>query len=179
MEQQNGTHVEQATFAGGCFWCMVSPFEERPGVIEVISGYTGGHTDNPTYEEVCSETTGHAEAVQITFDPGLLSYDDLLDLFWRQIDPTDTGGQFHDRGESYRTSIFYHSREQKEKAEASKKRLKESGVFTNPIVTPIVAAQAFYPAEDYHQGYHRKNTIRYKMYRNASGRDGFITSHWK
>ncbi|GBF74192.1 peptide-methionine (S)-S-oxide reductase [Paenibacillus sp. 598K] len=179
MEQQHSPQVERATFAGGCFWCMVSPFEERPGVIEVVSGYTGGHTENPTYEEVCSETTGHAEAVQITYDPKLLSYEELLDLYWRQIDPTDPGGQFHDRGASYRTTIFYHTPEQKQQAEESKKRLKESGVFNNPIVTPIVPAGPFYPAEEYHQGYHRKNTIRYKMYRHASGRDGFIANHWK
>lgn len=158
---------------------MVSPFEELPGIISVVSGYTGGHTENPTYEQVCTETTGHAEAVQITFDPAVFPYDKLLELFWRQIDPTDEGGQFHDRGSSYRTSIFYHTEEQRQKAEASKKRLEESGRFDRPIVTPIVPASTFYPAEEYHQGYHQKNPYRYKMYRKGSGRDAFIDKHWR
>lgn len=170
--------VELATFAGGCFWCMVSPFEEQPGIISVISGYTGGTTENPTYKEVCSETTGHAEAVQITFQPRLFSYEKLLELFWQQIDPTDPGGQFHDRGESYRTAIFTHSEEQRQKAEASKEALNASGRFEHPIVTAIVPASTFYPAEDYHQGYHKSNPIRYKMYRTGSGRDTFIEKHW-
>ncbi|MCZ8515746.1 peptide-methionine (R)-S-oxide reductase MsrB [Paenibacillus filicis] len=171
--------VQLATFAGGCFWCMVTPFEELPGIIRVVSGYTGGHTENPTYEEVCSETTGHAEAVQITFDAGIFPYEKLLELFWQQIDPTDEGGQFHDRGSSYRTSIFYHTEEQREKAEASKRRLEESGRFDRPIVTPIVPAGPFYPAEEYHQDYHKKNPFRYKMYRKGSGRDAFIDMHWR
>ncbi|OXM82401.1 peptide-methionine (S)-S-oxide reductase MsrA [Paenibacillus rigui] len=170
---------ELATFAGGCFWCMVTPFEELPGIIRVVSGYTGGHTENPTYEQVCSETTGHAEAVQITFDPQLMPYEQLLELFWRQIDPTDAGGQFHDRGSSYRTSIFYHSEEQRRLAEASKQKLEQSGRFESPIVTPIVPAAAFYPAEEYHQDYHTKNPFRYKMYRKGSGRDAFIEQHWQ
>lgn len=170
--------TELATFAGGCFWCMVQPFEEMPGIIGVVSGYTGGHTENPTYEEVCSETTGHAEAVQITFDPNLFSYEQLLDIFWRQIDPTDVGGQFHDRGASYRTAIFYHNEEQRQKAEASKQALQASGRFSKPIVTEIVEATTFYPAEDWHQGYHKKNPFRYQMYRQGSGRDRFIKEHW-
>ncbi|WP_134701626.1 peptide-methionine (R)-S-oxide reductase MsrB [Ammoniphilus sp. YIM 78166] len=170
---------ELATFAGGCFWCMVSPFEEEPGIVKVVSGYTGGHTPNPTYKEVCSETTGHYEAVQITFDPTVYSYKDLVELFWRQIDPTDEGGQFHDRGESYRTAIFYHSEEQREIAEESKQALEESGRFSKKIVTPILPAAEFYPAEEYHQDYHRKNPFRYKMYRKGSGRDAFIQQAWK
>ncbi|UUZ92045.1 peptide-methionine (S)-S-oxide reductase MsrA [Paenibacillus sp. P25] len=173
------TEYELATFAGGCFWCMVTPFEEPPGIIKVVSGYTGGHTENPTYEEVCSETTGHAEAVQITFDPKVFPYDKLLEIFWQQIDPTDEGGQFHDRGSSYRTSIFYHSEEQRAKAEVSKEKLERSGRFQKPVVTPIVPAGPFYPAEEYHQDYHKKNPMRYKMYRKGSGRDAFIEKHWQ
>ncbi|MFC4778013.1 peptide-methionine (S)-S-oxide reductase MsrA [Paenibacillus sp. GCM10023252] len=171
--------TEQAMFAGGCFWCMVSPFEEMPGILSVVSGYSGGHTVNPTYEEVCSETTGHAEVVQITFDPDVFPYEKLVDLFWRQIDPTDEGGQFHDRGNSYRTGIFYYNEEQRATAEASKQALQESGRFDKPIVTPIEPAQTFYPAEDYHQGYHRTNPLRYKMYRKGSGRDAFLKKMWK
>jgi methionine-R-sulfoxide reductase/methionine-S-sulfoxide reductase len=172
------TAAEQAMFAGGCFWCMVSPFEETPGILSVVSGYSGGHTENPTYEEVCSETTGHAEVVHITFDPSIYSYEKLLDVFWRQIDPTDAGGQFHDRGESYRTAIFYYNEEQRQKAEASKAALQASGRFDKPIATAIEPAKEFYPAEDYHQGYHRTNPLRYKMYRKGSGRDAFINKHW-
>ncbi|BCG60138.1 peptide-methionine (S)-S-oxide reductase MsrA [Paenibacillus sp. URB8-2] len=173
-----GARTEKATFAGGCFWCMVSPFEELPGIIDVVSGYTGGHTVNPTYEEVCSETTGHAEAVQITFDPAIFPYSKLLELFWQQIDPTDEGGQFHDRGSSYRTAIFYHNEEQRKEAEASKVAIQQSGRFSGPVVTPIEPAGVFYPAEEYHQGYHRKNPGHYKRYRKASGREAFIESHW-
>ncbi|QPA32528.1 peptide-methionine (S)-S-oxide reductase MsrA [Thermaerobacillus caldiproteolyticus] len=169
---------ELATFAGGCFWCMVSPFEEQPGIIKVVSGYTGGHKENPTYEEVCTQTTGHYEAVQITFDPDIFPYEKLLDIYWRQIDPTDEGGQFHDRGESYRTAIFYHSEEQRRLAEKSKRELEESGRFSKPIVTKILPASTFYPAENYHQDYHKKNPIRYKLYRVGSGRDAFLKKHW-
>ncbi|MGG1572865.1 peptide-methionine (S)-S-oxide reductase MsrA [Fictibacillus sp. NRS-1165] len=177
----NTQHNNQqlATFAGGCFWCMVSPFEEMPGILSVVSGYTGGHTENPTYEEVCSDTTGHYEAVQITFDPELFSYKKLLQLFWQQIDPTDPGGQFYDRGDSYRTAIFYHNEEQKEWAEASKQELAESGRFQKPIVTEILPASVFYPAEEYHQDYHKKNPAHYKRYRTGSGREDFINSHWQ
>jgi peptide methionine sulfoxide reductase msrA/msrB len=176
--QSNEKHLELATFAGGCFWCMVSPFEEQPGIAKVVSGYTGGHTVNPTYQEVCSETTGHLEAVQITFDPAIFPYAKLLELYWSQIDPTDTGGQFHDRGESYQTAIYVHSEEQRLEAEASKQALQDSGRFDRPIFTPILTASAFYPAEDYHQGYHHKNSTRYGMYRKGSGRDAFIEKHW-
>lgn len=170
---------ELATFAGGCFWCMVSPFEELPGIIKVVSGYTGGHKENPTYEEVCSETTGHYEAVQITFNPHIFPYQKLLDIFWQQIDPTDPGGQFYDRGSSYRTAIFYHNEEQRKLAEASKKKLEESGRFDKPIVTEIRPAATFYPAEENHQNYHRKNPVHYQRYRQGSGRDAFIEKHWR
>jgi peptide methionine sulfoxide reductase msrA/msrB len=169
---------ELATFAGGCFWCMVSPFDELPGIIKVVSGYTGGHKVNPTYKEVCSETTGHKEAVQITFDPAIFPYKKLLEQYWASVDPTDAGGQFYDRGESYGTAIYYHDEAQREAAEASKKALEESGRFTQPIVTPILAAVVFYPAEEYHQDYHKKNTAHYKGYRQGSGRDRFIEKHW-
>lgn len=171
--------LELATFAGGCFWCMVTPFNELPGIEQVVSGYTGGHTENPTYEEVCSETTGHAEAVQITFNPKLFPYEQLVELFWRQIDPTDPGGQFADRGASYRTAIFYHTEEQRRIAEQSKQRLAESGVFDKPIVTEVVPATTFYPAEEYHQDFYRKNPFRYKTYRQGSGRDSFLAQHWQ
>ncbi|MDF2923973.1 MAG: methionine sulfoxide reductase [Paenibacillaceae bacterium] len=174
----SGHSYEKATFAGGCFWCMVIPFEELPGIVSVVSGYTGGHTTNPTYKEVCSETTGHAEAVQITFDPTVFPYKKLVELFWQQIDPTDPGGQFADRGDSYRTAIFYHSEEQREAAEKSKQELAGSGRFDRPIVTPIVPAAPFYPAEEYHQDFHNKNPAHYKRYRKGSGRDQFIEENW-
>ncbi|WHX47518.1 peptide-methionine (S)-S-oxide reductase MsrA [Paenibacillus woosongensis] len=169
---------ELATFAGGCFWCMVSPFEELPGIYGIVSGYTGGHTANPTYEEVCSNRTGHYEAVQIAFDPSVFPYRKLLELFWQQIDPTDEGGQFHDRGDSYRTAIFYHTEEQRQEAEASKLALEQSGRFAKPIVTAILPAAPFYPAEDYHQQYHKKNPAHYRRYRKGSGREDFIERHW-
>ncbi|MFC0216686.1 peptide-methionine (S)-S-oxide reductase MsrA [Paenibacillus chartarius] len=172
--------VELATFAGGCFWCMVQPFDELPGIISVVSGYTGGHTKNPTYEEVCSDTTGHTEAVQITFDPAVFPYAKLVDLFWRQIDPTDADGQFHDRGSSYRTAIFYHNEEQRRIAEASKQELQESGRFGNkPIATTIEPAAPFYPAEEYHQHFYRKNPMRYKAYSKGSGRQAFLEQNWR
>ncbi|KEO79230.1 peptide-methionine (S)-S-oxide reductase MsrA [Paenibacillus sp. FSL M8-0228] len=178
MSTNNPHTVEKATFAGGCFWCMVSPFEELPGILKVRSGYTGGHTENPTYEEVCSETTGHVEAVQITFDPQVFPYEKLLELFWQQIDPTDEGGQFHDRGSSYQTVIFYHNEEQRIKAEASKEALAQSGRFDKPIATPILPATTFYEAEEYHQDYHKKNPVHYKRYRKGSGREDFIEQNW-
>lgn len=170
---------ELATFAGGCFWCMVEPFDEQPGIRKVVSGYTGGHTENPTYEEVCSDTTGHYEAVQITFDPAVFPYEKLLGLFWQQIDPTDAGGQFHDRGSSYKTAIFYHSDQQKEAAEASKAELAASGVFNKPIVTEILPASTFYEAEEKHQDYYKKMSFHYNMYKEGSGRAKFIREHWK
>jgi peptide methionine sulfoxide reductase msrA/msrB len=175
----NMSNQQLATFAGGCFWCMVSPFEEMPGIIKVVSGYTGGHKENPTYEEVCSETTGHYEAVQITYDPAIFPYEKLLQLYWSQVDPTDPGGQFHDRGSSYRTAIFYHNEEQKEKAQDSKTELEKNGPFSKPIVTEILPAPTFYEAEEYHQGYHKKNPAQYKRYRKGSGREDFIEENWK
>ncbi|WP_028544078.1 peptide-methionine (S)-S-oxide reductase MsrA [Paenibacillus taiwanensis] len=170
--------LEKATFAGGCFWCMVTPFEQLPGIYGIVSGYTGGHTDQPTYKEVCSETTGHAEAVQITFDPQVFPYKALLDIFWQQIDPTDAGGQFYDRGSSYRSAIFYHNEEQRVLAEQSKRELKASGRFDKPIATEIVPAKEFFLAEEYHQDYHKKNYAHYKRYRTGSGRDAFMAKHW-
>lgn len=167
-----------ATFAGGCFWCMVKPFDLYEGVKEVISGYTGGHTVNPTYEEVCSETTGHFEAVQITFDPTVISYEDIVKVFWQQIDPTDDGGQFYDRGHSYKTAIFYHSDEQKEIAERSRENLEKSERFSKPIATQILPATTFYTAEGYHQDYYKKNPLHYNRYHIGSGRAAFITQHW-
>lgn len=157
---------------------MVKPFDEQPGIMKVVSGYTGGIVPNPTYEQVCSGTTGHYEAVQITFDPDIFPYEKLLELFWQQIDPTDSGGQFYDRGQSYQTAIFYHNELQKELAESSKKKLQESGRFNKPIVTPILPAAAFYPAEDYHQQYYKKNPTHYERYHIGSGRSSFIQEHW-
>ncbi|SEM92024.1 peptide-methionine (S)-S-oxide reductase MsrA [Paenibacillus sp. OV219] len=178
VDNGQDNRFEKATFAGGCFWCMVTPFDEQLGIESVVSGYTGGHTVNPTYKEVCTETTGHAEVVQITFDPAIFPYEKLLEVYWRQIDPTDTGGQFHDRGSSYRSAIFYYSEEQRIAAERSKAELAASGRFDKPIATEIVPAAPFYPAEEYHQDYHHKNPLRYRMYRQGSGRDAFIQQHW-
>jgi peptide methionine sulfoxide reductase msrA/msrB len=169
---------DKGTFAGGCFWCMERPFEKLEGVIEVISGYTGGLKDNPTYEEVSSGQTGHLEAVQITFDPSKITYSKLLETFWRQIDPTDPIGQFADKGTQYKTAIFYHNPEQKELAEKSKAELAKSGKYKTPIVTNIIKASKFFKAEDYHQDYHKKNPINYKQYRYASGRDPFLNKIW-
>ncbi|NLY38160.1 MAG: peptide-methionine (R)-S-oxide reductase MsrB, partial [Firmicutes bacterium] len=163
---------------GGCFWCMVAPFAGHPGVNKVVSGYTGGRTENPTYEAVCRGDTGHCEAVQITYDPAIVSYETLLELFWRQIDPTDPGGQFIDRGPSYRTAIFYHNARQKALAEASLRALEASGRFAAPLATQILPAGPFWPAEEYHQDYYRKNPAHYEAYRKGSGRDAFIRKHW-
>lgn len=172
------TNLELATFAGGCFWCMVEPFEEMPGIKSIVSGYTGGEKPYPTYEEVISKNTGHVEAVQITFDPSVFPYSKLLDLFWRQIDPTDAGGQFFDRGDTYITAIYYHNDEQEKLAEASRKELEASGRFSKPIVTKILPAKPFYPAEDYHQDYHKKNPAHYNRYKKGSGRADFIEKNW-
>jgi peptide methionine sulfoxide reductase msrA/msrB len=173
-------HPEQtkATFAGGCFWCMEHPFEELDGVTEVVSGYTGGYTENPTYREVCSGDTGHLEAVEIHYDPTTLSYETLLDVFWRQINPTDTGGQFVDRGSQYETAIFYHDEKQKSKAEKSRQELNSSGRFDRQVVTEIMKAGTFYPAEEYHQGYHKKCPVHYRQYRSGSGRDPYLERIW-
>ena len=169
---------KKATFAGGCFWCMVAPFQELKGVIEVIAGYTGGHKENPTYKEVCQGNTGHFEAVQVTYNPDIISYPTLLQTFWRQIDPTDAGGQFHDRGQSYQTAIFYHDEEQKAQAEESRRQLQESGRLAGPIVTQLLPAKEFYPAEEYHQDYHRKNPVHYGQSRRGSGREDYINQVW-
>ncbi|MTH55184.1 peptide-methionine (S)-S-oxide reductase MsrA [Bacillus mangrovi] len=171
--------MQTATFAGGCFWCMVKPFDELPGIHGILSGYTGGTIQNPTYEQVKSGTTGHKEAVQIQYDPSLFPYEKLLELYWQQIDPTDDGGQFIDRGESYRAIIFYHSEEQRKAAEASKKKLEQSGRFKKTIVTPIQEAAPFYPAEEYHQNFHKKNPEKYKQERTESGRDSFASENWQ
>jgi peptide methionine sulfoxide reductase msrA/msrB len=167
-----------ATFAGGCFWCMESPFEKLDGVLQVIAGYTGGESENPTYEEVCSGESGHLEAVQVWFDPAKATYGQIVDIFWRQIDPTDPGGQFADRGSQYNTAIFYHDEEQREIAEETRKELELSGRFDRPIATKILSAVEFYPAEEYHQDYYKKNPAHYKSYRRGSGRDGFLEEAW-
>lgn len=171
--------LEKATFAGGCFWCMEPPYKGEDGVKEVISGYTGGHKENPTYQEVTSGTTGHYEAVQITFDPQIITYHELLDIFWRQIDPTDPGGSFADRGSQYKTAIFTHDSKQKEIAQQSKRDLEESGPFDKPVVTEILEADTFYEAEDYHQNFYLKNPARYKSYKKNSGRQDFIENKWE
>ncbi|MFA9558181.1 peptide-methionine (S)-S-oxide reductase MsrA [Evansella sp. AB-rgal1] len=172
----NETKIELATFAGGCFWCMVKPFDQFPGIHNVISGYTGGHIENPTYEQVKTGTSGHREVVQITFDTSLFPYEDLLDIFWRNIDPTDEGGQFIDRGEQYKTAIYYHTEEQKQLAEKSKQEVEKSGKFLKPIVTDIFPASTFYPAEEYHQDFYKKNPLHYKKEVEESGRKEFIES---
>ena len=169
---------EIAVFAGGCFWCMESPFEKVDGVSAVISGYTGGTKENPTYQEVSAGTTGHAEAVQIHFDPAKVGYDRLLEIFWRQVDPTDAGGQFVDRGNQYRAAIFYLTTEQKRLAEESKVKLAATQRFVKPLSTEIVPAGKFWSAEDYHQDYYKKNPVRYKYYRWGSGRDEFLDKAW-
>lgn len=174
----NGPRLEKATFAGGCFWCMEPPFEKLDGVKEVISGYTGGQKVDPTYEEVSSGSTGHVEAIEVIYDPSKVTYGKLLDVFWKQINPTDTGGQFVDRGSSYTSAIFYHTEEQKRLAEQSKKTLERSGRFDKPVVTEIRPAGPFYRAEGYHQDYWKKSPIRYKFYRYNSGRDQYLTGVW-
>lgn len=155
--------IDTAIFAGGCFWCMVKPFDEYPGIIRVVSGYTGGHVSNPTYEQVCSHTTGHTEAVEITFDPAVVSYEKLVEIYWQQTDPTDAMGQFQDRGDSYRPVIFTKNDEQKEIAQASRSKLMQSGKYNKPIVTSIEDAKPFYKAEEYHQDFYKKNPERFAM----------------
>ncbi|NIS37847.1 peptide-methionine (S)-S-oxide reductase MsrA [Candidatus Saccharibacteria bacterium] len=174
----DGDELEKATFAGGCFWCMEAPFEKLEGVVSVISGYAGGEKPNPSYKEVSSGRTNYRESVQITYDPEKISYQQLLDVYWKQFDPTDAGGSFYDRGFQYTSAVFYHNEKQKKLAEASKQELAESGVFDEPIVTPIIQFTNFYAAEDYHQDYYKKNPERYHQYREGSGRDRFIEEHW-
>jgi peptide-methionine (S)-S-oxide reductase len=167
-----------ATFAGGCFWCMEPPYDKLDGVISTTSGYTGGRKKNPTYEEVSGGTTGHAESVQVVYDPTKVSYEKLLEVFWHNIDPFTPNAQFCDHGSQYRSAIFYHNEEQKRAAEASKQELEKSGRFTQPIVTEIVPAGEFYPAEDYHQDYYQNNPVRYKYYRYRCGRDARLEEIW-
>jgi peptide methionine sulfoxide reductase msrA/msrB len=171
--------VELATFAGGCFWCVESAFEGVDGVLDVISGYTGGHTDHPTYRQVTSGTTGHFEAVQVTFDPKIIPFQELLEIFFQQIDPTDSNGSFVDRGSQYYSAIFFHSDMQKKAAIKTIKQINDSKIFDKPVVTQILELRQFYEAEAYHQDYHKKNPIRYKFYRASSGRDAFIKKNWK
>lgn len=170
--------VKKAVFAGGCFWCMVKPFETQPGIFSVISGYTGGHVPNPTYEQVITGTTGHTEAVEIAYDPDIISYEQLVEIYWQQTDPTDALGQFADRGDSYRPVIYYGNEEEREIAEKSKQKLQDSGRFDKPIVTKIEPKSDFYPAEEYHQDYYRKNKVHYQLYREGSGRGGFLRKNW-
>ncbi|MFD2211857.1 peptide-methionine (S)-S-oxide reductase MsrA [Virgibacillus halophilus] len=172
------TDLKKATFAGGCFWCMVKPFDQWDGVVQIVSGYTGGHLKNPTYKEVKEGNSGHYEAVEITYDPAVIPYKTILDVYWRQIDPTDDGGQFQDRGDSYRTAIFYHDTEQESLAKESKQQLEASNKFSKPIVTKILPAKTFYPAEEYHQDFYKKNEKEYKEDRAKSGRDEFIVNNW-
>ena len=174
----NGGPLAKATFAGGCFWCMEPPYDKLEGVISTTSGYTGGQKANPTYEEVSAGITGHAEAVQILYDPTKISYAKLLDVFWRNIDPTTPDRQFCDVGLQYRTGIFYHNDEQKQLAQQSKQAVGQSKTFSEPIVTPITAATEFYPAEEYHQDFYQKNPFRYKFYRYGCGRDARLAELW-
>ena len=170
--------LEKATFAGGCFWCMQPPFDKLDGVISTTVGYCGGKEENPTYKQVSAGNTGHAEAVEIVYDPSRISYVELLNVFWMNIDPTQENGQFADTGAQYRTAIFYHDEEQKRLAEVSKKELKNTGKFSKKIVTEIVPATPFYRAEEYHQDYYKKNPLRYKIYRYGSGRDDYLARKW-
>jgi methionine-S-sulfoxide reductase len=186
FSNQGGAHmadiqkekIKKATFAGGCFWCMEPPFEKLAGVLSVTAGYTGGKKADPTYEEVSHGDTGHAEAVEIEFDPARITYRELLEVFWRNIDPTDPGGQFADRGSQYRTAVYFHDEEQRREAEASKAELEKSGRHKKPVVTEIAPAGPFYSAEEYHQDYSAKNPMPYKFYRFGSGRDGYLKKVW-
>jgi peptide methionine sulfoxide reductase msrA/msrB len=175
---QEDTVLRKATFAGGCFWCTEADFEKLPGVVKVISGYTGGQKENPTYQEVSSGTTGHVEAIQVYYDPSKVSYEGLLDWFWKHVDPTDRGGQFVDRGGQYRSVIFYHDDDQKRLAERSKEELAKSGRFDKPIATEILKFNRFYEAEEYHQDYYKKHALKYRFYRGGSGRDAFLAKVW-
>lgn len=176
--QPQGANFETATFAGGCFWCMQPPFDKLNGVVRTTVGFTGGTEKDPTYKQVSYGRTGHAESIEIVYDPGKVTYEELLDVYWMNIDPTDSGGQFVDRGKQYRPAIFYHNEAQKKAAEASKEKLDKSGRFDKPIVVQIVEATEFYPAEDYHQKFYLKDPVTYKTYRAGSGRDQFIKEYW-
>lgn len=177
--QDQAEETKTAVFAGGCFWCTESDFEKVPGVLKAISGYTGGHEANPSYKQVSSGTTGHVESVQIIYDPRSIDYEQLLDVFWRHVNPTDSGGQFVDRGSQYRSVIWYADDMQHKLAEASKAELQAAGQFNKPIVSDILPLGPFYKAEEYHQDYYKKNPLRYKWYRSGSGRDQFLESAWK
>lgn len=168
--------TEKATFAGGCFWCMEKPFDKVKGVVKTTVGYTGGHLENPTYEDVSSGTSGHIESIEIEFDPGVISYKEILDVFWVNVDPFDGDGQFCDRGHQYTTAIFYHNATQKKAAEKSKTAVQKK--FEDRIVTPIVKVKKFYPAEEYHQAYYQKNPVRYSFYRFNCGRDARLKKIW-
>lgn len=171
-------NIEKAMFAGGCFWCMVKPFDQWDGVQSVVSGFTGGQVEDPTYEQVKAGNTGHYEAVEITYDPSRISYREILSIYWQQVDPTDDAGQFQDRGAMYRTAIFYTTEEQQKIAEQSKAALAASGRFKQPIVTPIISATTFFQAEQYHQDFYKTNQVEYEADRDKSGRDPFIQAHW-
>ncbi|MBI4697452.1 MAG: peptide-methionine (S)-S-oxide reductase MsrA [Nitrospirae bacterium] len=177
-DKENSSKLEKATFAGGCFWCMQRPYDKLKGVVSTRVGYTGGHKTNPTYEEVSSGATGHAEAVEIMYDPSQTGYAELLDTFWHSIDPTTLNKQFADNGTQYRTVIFYHNEEQKHLALLSKEALEKSGKFSKPVVTEIVPASEFYPAEEYHQEYYKKSPFNYNLYKVGSGRESFIKKLW-
>ncbi len=178
MSTSAGPAFEKATFAGGCFWCMESDFEKVDGVVAVVSGYTGGHKENPTYKEVSAGGTGHAEVVQVTYNPTKITYARLLSIYWKNVDPTVLDQQFCDVGNQYRTAIFYHNAEQQRLAEASKEALNKTKPFKGPIVTPIVPLTTFYEAEEYHQDFHKKNPIRYSFYRSRCGRDDRLEELW-
>jgi peptide-methionine (S)-S-oxide reductase len=173
-----GAPLATATFAGGCFWCMQPPFDALEGVVSTTVGYTGGHTKSPTYPEVSAGGTGHAESIRVVYDPRRVSYEKLLDVFWHNVDPTDAKGQFCDKGRQYRTAIFYHDADQKRAAEQSKQVLEHAKRLPGPIVTEIVPASEFTPAEEYHQRYYKKNPIRYKFYRHGCGRDARLKELW-
>jgi peptide-methionine (S)-S-oxide reductase len=176
QREARAANLEKATFAGGCFWCMEAPFDKLPGVVSVTPGYTGGHTRNPSYEDVSSGSTGHAESVQVVYDPARIGYAKILDVYWHNVDPLNPGGQFCDYGNQYRTAIFYHDAEQKRLAEESKQKVAER--FKKPIATQIVQATEFYPAEEYHQHYYKKNPVRYNFYRFNCGRDARLEELW-
>lgn len=176
---QKSRTKELATFAGGCFWCMEPPFEKLQGVISVTSGFSGGDEKNPSYEDVVRGKTGHRESVQIVYDPKQVKYETLLDIFWQNIDPTDDGGQFADRGDHYKTAIFYSTPEQKKVAIESQKKLEASGIFKEPLKVQLLPYKSFYPAEEYHQDYYKKNELHYKLYKKGSGREDFLEKTWK
>ena len=177
-EPQEAPDLATATFAGGCFWCMEPPFDALDGVVSTTSGYTGGHLDNPSYEQVSSGGTGHTEAVEVVYDPAILSYEKLLEVFWVNIDPTDAKGQFCDRGSQYRSGIFYNSEEQRQLAEASKKKIDASGRLPKKVVTEVTEATTFYRAEEYHQDYYQRHAFRYKLYRRGCRRDHILEKLW-